>query len=143
MTKNSWFLDTSFSVALTIPKDEHHRVAVEFADEIQENSVSIITTQAVILEIGNALSKKKFRKTAASLIHHMSSDENVSIVSLTQELYDRGLELFGNRLDKNWSLVDCISFVVMAECEITDALTTDIHFKQAGFRALLGTINFT
>ena len=41
------------------------------------------------------------------------------------------------RSDKSWSLTDCISFVVMGEHGITDALTGDRHFEQAGFRALL------
>jgi uncharacterized protein len=45
--------------------------------------------------------------------------------------------LFKQRKDKEWGLVDCISFIVMQNREITDALTADIHFQQAGFRALL------
>jgi predicted nucleic acid-binding protein len=52
-------------------------------------------------------------------------------------LLDRGIELFSHRADKAWSLTDCTSFAVMQEEELTDALTTDHHFEQAGFTALL------
>jgi uncharacterized protein len=50
---------------------------------------------------------------------------------------DQAVELFRQRSDKNWSLTDCLSFVVMSELQLTDALSTDRHFSQAGFRALL------
>jgi uncharacterized protein len=43
-----------------------------------------------------------------------------------------------SRRDKEWSLTDCISFVVMKERGLTEALTADHHFEQAGFKALLG-----
>jgi uncharacterized protein len=52
-------------------------------------------------------------------------------------LLNRALELYSNRQDKTWGLIDCISFVVMSEQSLTDAVTADIHFVQAGFRALL------
>ena len=49
----------------------------------------------------------------------------------------KGLTLYGARQDKTWGLVDCMSFIVMDEQKLTDALTSDIHFIQAGFQALL------
>ena len=55
----------------------------------------------------------------------------------TSELFERGLALYNARPDKEWSLTDCISFVVMADEGLTDALTGDRHFEQAGFTALL------
>ena len=53
------------------------------------------------------------------------------------QLFSGGFELYGSRPDKGWSLTDCISFIVMKEQEINRALTADLHFVQAGFRALL------
>lgn len=135
--KNSVFLDTSYSVALTITKDANHANAVALANWIKTSSVSVVTTQAVILEIGNALSRQRYRKTAIGIIRRYDSDQNTSIISLTAELYEEGFELFCNRPDKDWSLIDCISFVVMKERGIDAALTSDGHFVQAGFRALL------
>lgn len=135
--QNKVFLDTSFSIAITIAKDNFHERAFELADKIEEENTQIITTQAVILEIGNALSKSKYRQAAIGLINHFNSDLNISVIAITDELYKKAFELFSNRPDKEWGLVDCISFVVMQEREIEAALTTDEHFLQAGFRALL------
>ncbi|MFN0278621.1 MAG: type II toxin-antitoxin system VapC family toxin [Pyrinomonadaceae bacterium] len=135
--QNSVFLDTSFSIALSITKDANHDKAVSLAAWIKNSSVSVVTTQAVILEIGNALSKQRFRETAVGLIQQYADDANTSIISLTDKLYDEGFELFRNRPDKDWSPVDCISFIVMKERGINSALTHDEHFVQAGFRALL------
>jgi hypothetical protein len=52
-------------------------------------------------------------------------------------LFERGLSLYLRRMDKDWSLTDCVSFVVMEEMALTDALTGDRHFEQAGFHVLL------
>ncbi len=135
--KNSVFLDTSFSIALSISKDQFHQRAVELTKQVNAAQSQIVTTQAVILEIGNALSKVKYRQSAVGIIEFFKNDPNVTIVSLSDKLYDEGFELFSNRPDKEWSLVDCISFVVMRERNIEAALTADEHFIQAGFRALL------
>jgi predicted nucleic acid-binding protein len=89
------------------------------------------------LEIGNALSKPNQRKIAAELLGSLDRDSRVDVVPLSEELYQRGLELFRRRPDKSWGLVDCISFEVMREHAVNDSLTSDGHFEQAGFRALL------
>ena len=135
--KNSVFLDTSFSIALSISKDQFHQRAVELTKQVNAAQSQIVTTQAVILEIGNALSKVKYRQSAVGIIEFFKNDPNVTIVSLSDKLYDEGFELFSNRPDKEWSLVDCIWFVVMQERNIEAALTADEHYIQAGFRALL------
>lgn len=135
--RNSIFLDTSFSIALAIAKDEFHDRAIDLANTIEAENIKIVTTQAVFLEIGNALSKLKYRQSAVETIQRLESDLNTAIIFLTDDLYEEGFELFRNRHDKEWGLIDCISFVVMDEQGITEALTADEHFVQAGFRALL------
>jgi predicted nucleic acid-binding protein len=97
----------------------------------------LVTTRAVLLEIGNALSKKRYRQAAGELLDALERDPQVEIVLITEELYQQALALFCSRLDKEWGLIDCVSFIVMQERGLTDALTTDEHFEQAGFRALL------
>ena len=77
------------------------------------------------------------RELFARLVPHLRSHPNVRIVPASRELLDRGFELFSRCADKDWSLTDCTSFVVMREEGLTDALTTDHHFEQAGFKALL------
>ncbi len=89
------------------------------------------------MEIGNSLSKSAFRQVGIGLLENLVSDSGTTIISLTDKLYNKAFKLFRSRLDKEWGLVDCISFVVMDERNIESALTVDEHFIQAGFRALL------
>jgi len=97
----------------------------------------LVTTQAILLEIGNALSKQRYRAAAIQLLESLEADPKVEVVPLTERLYGLGFKLFREREDKEWGLVDCISFIVMQERGITEALTADNHFQQSGFRALL------
>lgn len=132
-----FFLDTAFSIATVSPRDQFHQRAIVRLDEIESSKIPLITTQAVILEIGNALSKSAFRHVGIGLLNNYQDDPNTEIISLSDELYNKAFELFSNRPDKEWGLVDCISFIVMKERNIEAALTADEHFVQAGFRALL------
>jgi predicted nucleic acid-binding protein len=129
------FLDSAFAIALSGATDAYHEKAVQISESLDETV--LVTTRAILLEIGNALSKRPFRKAGAALLKSLEDDENVLIVSLSDELFAKGLALFAKRADKEWGLIDCISFIVMQEREITEALTTDTHFQQAGFHALM------
>ncbi|MBW4441021.1 MAG: type II toxin-antitoxin system VapC family toxin [Plectolyngbya sp. WJT66-NPBG17] len=131
------FLDTSFAIALSAITDQNHIRAVQLADQLEVDKTQLVTTQAILLEIGNALSKRKYRIAAIQLLESLKADSNVEIVRLSSQLYSAAFQLFRSREDKEWGLVDCISFTVMTEQGISDALTTDEHFNQAGFRALL------
>jgi uncharacterized protein len=134
---NKLFLDTSYVIALAVPRDEHHPQALNIRAHIQSQNTSLITTLAVALEIGNALSGQKYRIAASGLLEALSNDKMIEIVPVGEGLYRDGLRLYKDRIDKDWSLTDCISFLVMQNRRMTDALTTDRHFEQAGFRALL------
>ena len=90
-----------------------------------------------MLEIGNALSRQRFRQEAITLLDYFESDPNVEIVPISVPLYQRAVRLFRDRPDKDWGLTDCVSFIVMEDYGLTWALTSDNHFIQAGFRALL------
>ncbi len=131
------FLDTSFAIALSSVTDQNHVRAVKLANQIETNRTFLVTTQAILLEIGNALSKQKYRAAATQLLESLDTDPSIEIVLLTNSLYKLAFNLFKQREDKEWGLVDCISFIVMQDRGITDALTADTHFQQAGFRALL------
>ena len=95
-----------------------------------------LATDAVLLEIGNALAKK-YRQEAVEVITHLLTSEDVEVVRLTPALFDESFALYKSHQDKEWGLIDCVSFVVMRQNEIQDALTFDHHFVQAGFRALM------
>ena len=130
------FLDTSFAIALSSVTDQNHLRAVELAQQLEAEETLLVTTQAILLEIGNALSKHRYRAAAIQLLESLEADSKVEVVPLTERLYGLGFKLFREREDKEWGLVDCISFIVMQERGITEALTADNHFQQSGFRAL-------
>ena len=131
------FLDAAYAIALSVPKDSYHKRAVLLADELEASKTRLVTTRAVMLEIGNALSKQRYRHAAVELLLSLEADPNVTIVPLSEDLYAQALRLYRGRPDKDWGLTDCISFIAMQGRKITEALTTDEHFQQAGFRALL------
>ena len=134
---NKFFLDSAYAIALSAVTDQYHNKAEILARQIEKNSIQMITTRAVILEIGNALSKLRYRAAAIELLDSLEEDPNVQIINLSEELYNRSLKLYRQRPDKEWGLTDCVSFVVMKDYKITEVLTTDEHFKQAGYIALL------
>jgi uncharacterized protein len=134
---NKVFLDTSYAVALSARTDENHKRAVELAEELEISGARFVTTRAVLLEIGNALAKLRHRTAAVRLLDALENDPKVEIVPASDELYRRALEIYRNRVDKEWGLIDCMSFVVMSNQRLNDVLTADNHFQQAGFRTLL------
>jgi uncharacterized protein len=131
------FLDTSYAIALSVSQDKNHEKALHIADFLEVEPVKLITTRAVVLEIGNALSARKYRQAAVDLLESLEEDPDVEIIPMTEELYERGFQLFKARPDKEWGVIDCISFVIMQDQGITAALTADKHFQQHGFKALL------
>ena len=137
MPTNEVFLDTSYAIALASPKDQYHARAEALADELEQSRSRLVTTRAVLLEIGGSLARQRFRNAAVELLDSLESDSTVEIIPLSESLYARALQLYRGRPDKEWSLTDCVSFVVMQDRGLTGALTTDDHFRQADFRALL------
>lgn len=131
------FLDTSYALALSASTDQFHGRALRLATELEAARARLVTTRAVLLEIGNALSRQRYRAAAVSLLQALEADPSVEVLPLSEELYARALQLYCTRPDKEWGLIDCASFVVMSERAMTKALTADEHFQQCGFRALL------
>ena len=128
------FVDTSFVVALVNKKDQHHNVALDLAERF--DGLGLVTTDAILLEIGNALSRN-FKQQSVEIIEHFLTSGNVKIVHLQPLLFRKAFDLYKSHSDKLWGLIDCVSFVVMREQFISDALTFDKHFEQAGFNILI------
>ena len=128
------FADTFHFLAILNPSDRQHRRAIELSTQ---RPLTIVTTRAVLLEVAAAFAAPATRVVAAEYLRALETDPSVAIVSLDDRLYSRGLALYCDRPDKGWSLTDCISFVVMRDEGLTEALTGDRHFAQAGFVALL------
>jgi|SRR5580765_5020574 len=128
------FVDTLFVVGFTNDHDQYHEKALELAVSFERQP--LITTDAVLLEIGNTLSGR-FRQQAIDVINGFFAADEVEIIRLDEALFEKAFDLYKRHSDKSWGLVDCISFIVMKERGIDSALTCDRHFVQAGFRALM------
>lgn len=131
---NQVFADTSFYVAAASPEDEAHGRATAWMNAFHG---MIVTSDFIVVELGNFFSRVGQRSVFDSIHTYLIADDRVTIVPASRELLDRGVELFRQRRDKNWSLTDCISFVIMNELGIREAATADQHFAQAGFVPLL------
>lgn len=128
------FADTAYYIALLSARDELHESALRVTATLREG---IVTTAWVIVELANYFSIASHRAVFLSLLQDLQTDTNVKVLPASEHSYLRGLDLYARRSDKDWSLTDCISFVTMSELELTEALTADKHFEQAGFRILL------
>ncbi|WP_410766130.1 type II toxin-antitoxin system VapC family toxin [Cyanobacterium aponinum] len=133
MMSNRLFLDTAFIQAILNRRDQYHQSALKILPLVK-NAQEIWTTEAILMEVGNALSKFD-RLKVVSFIKQCYTTENIKIVNISSDVFREGLNLYESRQDKEWGLIDCISFSVMVKQNITDALTTDHHFAQAGFNA--------
>ncbi len=137
MANKPLFLDTAYIYALFNTRDQWHQKAIEWQQQVDNEKHLLLTTQFILIEIGNGLSSLKFRQDAAEILYTLEKSSFVEVIPATSELFKKALKLYEQRQDKDWGLTDCTSFVVMNEKKITDALTTDEHFRQAGFNALL------
>jgi len=126
--------DTYYYLALTSESDAGHERAVEFSRAYHGR---VLTTPWVLTEVADALASPDQRRMFVALLADLKSDANTVIVVPTGELFEAGCDLYSQRPDKGWSLSDCISFVAMQQHGVTQALTADHHFEQAGFAVLL------
>ncbi|MGI8587123.1 MAG: type II toxin-antitoxin system VapC family toxin [Chloroflexia bacterium] len=131
---NSIFVDTLFVTALINSRDQYHQQAFQLPDLFENQP--LLVTDAVLLEIGNALARSH-KADAVKIIERFFASEEVEVVSLTPQLFERAFNMYKTHQDKSWGLVDCISFVVMREAGVSRVLTIDRHFTQAGFQILM------
>jgi hypothetical protein len=135
MSAERLFLDTVFIQALLNRHDQYHHQAKLILSRVRA-AREVWITEAVLIEVGNALSALN-REAAARFIHQCYATGNMRVVTVDTSLLDHALQLYRSRPDKTWSLTDCISFVLMEEQGLTQVVTADKHFQQAGFQALL------
>jgi predicted nucleic acid-binding protein len=131
---NGIFADTYYYLALVSERDAGHERAVAASRACNDR---VLTTAWVLTEVADALASPDQRPAFVRLLQELRRDPNTTIIDPTVELFDAGCLLYAERPDKAWSLTDCISFVVMRQYGLAEALTGDHHFEQAGFRALL------
>lgn len=128
------FADSFYLLALFNGRDAAHQRAVAASQQLQG---TLVTTDWILVETADALSDSANRTRFAEFFDDLRRSPRVEIEPASRALFDAGWDLYRKRPDKDWSLTDCISFVVMHDRGIADALTGDHHFEQAGFRAVL------
>jgi len=128
------FVDTAFVLALVNDRDQYHKRAQELADYLEAQELLI--TDAVLLEIGNALARG-YKAQAIEIISFLVESEEVEIFHYSPQIFEKAFAMYKKYADKEWSLVDCISFVIMRERGIKQALTFDRHSEQAGFTVIM------
>lgn len=127
------FADTFALIAWLNPRDDAHEVVAAYFNSFAGR---LLTTEWVLMELADALSTPAARSTAVAFLEAVRVDPMFEVVGYASTVYQADFELFATRPDKAWSLTDCISFGVMTEHKLSEALTADHHFEQAGFRAV-------
>jgi predicted nucleic acid-binding protein len=128
------FADAFYFVARLNRHDQHHERVLAFSRDFRAN---IITSDFVLIELADALAKSESRKRMREFLLHLRQSSACEVVPVSRELLDRALDLYHQHSDKEWTLTDCTSFVIMRERGINEVLTADHHFEQAGFVSLL------
>jgi predicted nucleic acid-binding protein len=127
------FMDTYALIAWINTRDAAHQPVKSYLDAF---SGRIVTTEWVLLEFADAFSMSSTKPFAIEAIKRIHRLPMFLVVGFDPAVYQAGFDLYEARLDKDWPLTDCISFAVMTERGLTEALTADHHFEQAGFRAV-------
>ncbi len=113
---------------------------MEVLGQLRRRKARMVTTEAVLTEVGNAFSKSQVRRYAQqqlTLVRGIVEDHQGRLIPVSHELWERAWELYDQRPDKDWGHTDCISFIVMQDLGLTTAFTADHHFEQAGFIRLV------
>jgi predicted nucleic acid-binding protein len=131
------FIDTGGLIALFHHPDRLHDLAKMWLTKLQIENSQWITTSAVLTEVLDGFAQHGLRHYSVALSEFLKRTSIVEVIIVDISLLEKGWDLYESRADKEWGLTDCISFVVMRERNVTNALAHDIHLAQAGFRPLL------
>ncbi len=131
------YADTLYWVAVLNPKDQWHQEALETRKLLGD--IKIVTTETVLIEVLNYFSEygAAARKSAADAVRTIIEDEEVEYFPHSSKTFSDALEFYEKRLDKGYSLTDCISMLTMKKSGLREILTRDNHFEQEGFTTLL------
>jgi uncharacterized protein len=133
------FADTGYWIAILNPRDQLHDRAKSESARLQQERVILVTSEMVLVEFANYYAERGswLRRQVAVAIQKIQSDPNLRLIEQTRVLFQSALALFYSRLDKEWSFTDCASVLIMQDYKINAILAYDLHFEQAGFKALL------
>ncbi len=131
------FVDTHYLIAIINRLDQWHQSAILIIGKL--GNAKLVVTESVLVETLNYFAefRPEAKQHAVETIENFSANVNVEVVEQTSELFREGMKLYESRLDKGYSLTDCISMNVCRGLNITEILTHDHHFEQEGFKILL------
>lgn len=131
------FVDTSALIALGNKRDSFHQQAIQIRNQLKSQNSNFVTTNAILLEFGNAFSGIYLKPVAISLIKAIKMSQKWQCILIDELIFEQAFSLYQKMNDKEWGLVDCSSIIVAKERKVTEVFSTDRHFKQAGFKILL------
>lgn len=137
MAQRVVFLDTSFVIALENKDDSCDARARGLDDELLRQDATLLFHWGILIEIADGFARLARRAKGLQLLAKLIGESGYEISPITDALLQEGLDLYRARTDKEWGLTDCISFALMKQRGVAEALSADIHFRQAGFRAFL------
>lgn len=128
-----YFVDTWYFIAFVHRSDPHHRAARTLARALQ--GARFFTHDGVLTELLTFFAGlgSYWRQEIASLVRDVLASRQFQVTPLDRHLFEKALTMYENRLDKEYSLVDCMSMLVMKDRNLSHVLTNDHHFRQEGF----------
>lgn len=131
------FADTGYWIATLDPGDGLHEKAQVVTEQMRP--IQILTTDMVLVELLTSMSRRGEynRRLAAETVRALMTSPDVEVVEQTRAQFEAAVARYAFRLDQQWSVTDCASFLLMEERYVKEALAYDRHFEQAGFVALL------
>ena len=131
------FADAGYWIAMLDPTDGLHEKAQTVTEQL--GPCQIVTTEMVLVEVLNFFSSRgeHSRQLAGETVTDLRTGPGIQVVAQTSDQFESAVERYASRLDQQWSVADCASFLLMEERDIKEALAHDHNFEQAGFVALL------
>jgi uncharacterized protein len=130
---NPVFVDTGYLLALEIANDQHHQAAVQHWQRIVTTLPPLVTTSYVFDEVVTFFNSRGHHAKAVQIGNDLLRSASLQLIHVDERLFYEGWTYLQQHQDKDYSLTDCISFVVMQRLSISTAFAFDRHFAQAGF----------
>ena len=131
---NAVFLDTGYVLALELSNDQNHRAAMKHWRSARKRLPPLVTTSYVFDEVVTYFNSRRFHARAVEVGNRLLTSPSVQCLQVDESLFREGWNYFQQHRDKDYSLTDCISFIVMKRFKIETAFAFDRHFVQAGFK---------
>jgi uncharacterized protein len=131
-----YFVDTFYLVALSDPRDQWHARVLTFSRSLSD--YHLYTVDEVLAEYLTfySASRPHIREDAVQTVLNVLNDPHITVMAQSHASFLDALAFYAARLDKHYSLTDCVSMQAMRREGLTDVLTNDHHFTQEGFHIL-------